>query len=83
MNGFIFQFNEDHEIKKDSSFYRNDPTICDKMHCVLFVVRASDLDDQRIRAKDLDEQAYVSVLHSIQQYLLMKSKCLYSYRMKT
>lgn len=77
MNEFIFQFNADHEIKEDSGFYRNYPTLSDKMHCVLFVVRADDLDEQRVGANDLDKQTYVSVLHSMRQYLQNRSKCLF------
>lgn len=47
------------------------------MHCVLFVVRANDLDEQRFGANDIDEKTYFSVLHSMQQYLRNKSKCLF------
>lgn len=73
----FFQFNEDHEIKENSGFYRNYPTLSDKMHCVLFVVRANDLDEQRVGANDIDEKTYFSVLHSMQQYLDNESKCLF------
>lgn len=73
----FFQFKEDHEIKENSGFYRNYPTLSDKMHCVLFVVRANDLDEQRFGTNDIDEKTYFSVLHSMQQYLRNKSKCLF------
>lgn len=58
-----YTFNDHHAIKKDSGFYRNKPTVSDKMHCVLFVVRADILD----------EQTDVSVLHKMQQNLLQKN----------
>lgn len=41
-----YMFNEDLEIQEDSVFYRNNPTISDKMHCVLFVVKANEFDEQ-------------------------------------
>lgn len=68
-----YEFKEDHEIKENSGFYRNYPTLSDKMHCVLFVVRANDLDEQRFGANDIDEKTYFSVLHSMQQYLRNKN----------
>lgn len=64
MNGF-FQFNANRKIQEGDDFYRNKPTISDKMHCVLFVVRADDLDEQ----KDVD------VLCSMQNYFFSNSKC--------
>lgn len=47
------------------------------MHCVLFVVRANDLDEQRVGANDIDEKTYFSALHSMQQYLNNKNKFLF------
>lgn len=41
-----YKFNEDLEIQENSAFYRNNPTISDKMHCVLFVVNANAFDKQ-------------------------------------
>lgn len=58
-----YVFNENCEIQESDDFYRNNPTISDKMHCVLFVVRADNLDEQ----KD------VAALCSMQSYLFMKN----------
>lgn len=51
------------KIQENNDFYRNNPTISDKMHCVLFVVRADDLD----------EQIDVAALCSMQSYLFRKN----------
>lgn len=51
------------EIQENDDFYRNNPTISDKMHCVLFVVKADDLD----------EQNDVAALCSMQNYLFGKN----------
>lgn len=58
-----YEFDETCEIQENDDFYRNNPTISDKMHCVLFVVRADDLDEQ----KD------VAAICSMQRYLFRKN----------
>lgn len=41
---FVYQFNESATIKEDHEKYRNNPTDADKMHCVLFVMKAENID---------------------------------------
>lgn len=44
---FALQFKEDRAIQKNDGLYRENPTISEKMHCVLFVVNADMLDIER------------------------------------
>lgn len=56
-------FQHSHDIPESSDFYRSNPTISDKMHCVLFVVKADNID----------QNVDFSVLKSIQRYLNSKN----------
>ena len=40
----MYQFDETATIKEDHEKYRNNPTDADKMHCVLFVMKAENID---------------------------------------
>lgn len=58
-----YKFKDNCTIQENDGFYRNNPTISDKMHCVLFVVKADDLSDQ----------TDVAVFRSIQSYLFLRN----------
>lgn len=58
-----YEFKNNCTIQENDGFYRNNPTISDKMHCVLFVVKADDLYDQ----------TDVAVFCPIQRYLFSKN----------
>lgn len=50
INGHIkknYEFKADRAIQKNDGLYRENPTISEKMHCVLFVVNADMLDIER------------------------------------
>lgn len=57
MKNYVFQ--HCHDIPQSSDFYRSNPTISDKMHCVLFVAKADNID----------QNVDFSVLKRIQKYL--------------
>lgn len=46
-NQLALQFKADRAIQKNDGLYRENPTISEKMHCVLFVVNADMLDIER------------------------------------
>lgn len=54
-----YRFDENCEIQENDDCYNNNPTISDKMHCVLFVVNACNIDEE----KD------VTAICSMQSYL--------------
>lgn len=60
----FFQFDEANEIDENDEHYRRNPTICDKMHCILFVAKADNIE----------EGVDFTVLQNIQRYLSSKSK---------
>lgn len=58
---FFFKFKKDSGIQKDSKFNNRNPTISDRMHCVLYVTQANQdqiehtfvLDNVRRHVDDL------------------------------
>lgn len=60
---FALQFKADRAIQKNDGLYRENPTISEKMHCVLFVVNADKL---------YKEREYSTLTH-IKHYLAEKS----------
>lgn len=46
-HGFTDDFQTDREIQRNDGLYRENPSISEKMHCVLFVVNADMLDKGR------------------------------------
>lgn len=58
-----YKFSSEHVIQNDNESYRGLPTISDTMHCVLFV----------IDAKSLDEEKDYPVLRRVQDYLASKN----------
>lgn len=70
MNCFVvkfiksFQFGNGREIQEDSEFFRRNPTISERIHCVLFVANA-----------DQDQREHNNVLGTIQKHLGDNSKC--------
>lgn len=54
-----YEFHEFDDIDENDEYYRRNPTISDKMHCILFVAKADDIE------KSVD----FTVLKNIQRYL--------------
>lgn len=59
-----FQFQQNADIQIDSPHYRQDPTISDRIHCVLFVMKA-----------DLIREENNNFLKRVRSHIADKSKC--------